>query len=590
MAGGRVTGVDWDTMGRDQFDRLVECLLCRIHRRQVTATYHAVNGRGGDDGIDSIAVDHPDVTKIYQLKYFPEGFSGGFRTRRTQVKRSFTKAMKHKPQFWTLVVPNTVTTPEDDYVKGLKGEFSVTVDTMDRGDLDDLLSEHSDIWEYFRFRSPEEYLLEKAALVHNPVIRTGDDLERQLRNLRENLDAADPYWTFDVTIAKDMTIRTLRAKDPRSTELSPIKHKFAIADTELNKALSRGIRFGVSESLKIDGAYLVNGLKIEGPPLVAFEGAVQAIEFHPGEPGPWIELDIVMTDAADAEIDRFLVRGRGLNAGIEGFILEVEVSSRLKVLFSVPAKEGTPAGMDMTLEPVNGVKISEVLEIRRYLHGLSNACHVQVQANDKFSFELKLNERVRSSEWRADYKPVWLLAEDLHVIEQKGGVQFRYPTGAVAADERVKIRNLRLVLDGHAVALPYANILSAALQGDQTSEGNPLLESRYVWLRFDLPGDNERTVLGKTVQVPMRLAGLVQLRPGDAPEARAALNEGRGREEIPVTLHTRPNDRLRMYLAGSRFDTEEPVITPWELPGINQDGILGPAPSELASGDEPGHE
>jgi hypothetical protein len=53
-------------------------------------------------------------------------------------------------------------------------------------------------------------------LVGNPVIRTGDDLERQLRNLRKNLDAADPYWTFDVTIAQDMTSRTLRAKDPVS--------------------------------------------------------------------------------------------------------------------------------------------------------------------------------------------------------------------------------------------------------------------------------------------------------------------------------------------------------------------------------------
>src|SRR6476619_487138 len=108
-------------MGRDRFDRLVECLLCRIHRTQVTATYHAVNGRGGDDGIDFVAVDHPDVTKIYQLKYFPEGFSGGFRTRRTQIKRSFRRATKHKPQVWTLVVPNTVTTPEDEYVKSLKG-------------------------------------------------------------------------------------------------------------------------------------------------------------------------------------------------------------------------------------------------------------------------------------------------------------------------------------------------------------------------------------------------------------------------------------------------------------------------------------
>ncbi len=577
-----MTGVDWNTMGRDRFDRLVECLLCRYHRTQVTATYHAVNGRGGDDGIDFIAVDHPDVTKIYQLKYFPEGFSGGFRTRRRQITQSFTEAMRRKPQIWILVVPNTVTPSEDEYVAGLKGKFSVSVDTMDRADLDDLLSKYSDIWEYFRFRSPEQYLLEKAALVANPVIRTGDDLERQLRNFRENLDAADPYWTFDVVLGKDMTIRALRAKDPRSAELSPIKHKFAIADADVNEALSRAIRFGVSEPLKIEGTRLVNGLKIDGPPLVAFEGTVQALELHPGEPGPWFDLDIVMADDANDEMDTFLVRGRGLDVGKDGFILEVEVSSNLKVLFHAPLKEETPGGMDMTLDPVSGLKISDVLEIRRFLYALSRASHMRVQAVGGFSFELELNEKVRSAEWRADYEPVWLIAEDLRVIEEKGGVHFRYPAAPIDGDERLKIRNLRLVLDGHAVALPYANIFNVALQGDQTGEGNPLLDSRYVWLRFDLSSDHETTVLGKTVQIPMRVAGLVQLKPEEAASVRATLEEGSG-ADIPVTLHPRPKDRLRMYRAGTRFETDEPVITPWELPGVNQNGILGPAPSDLSA-------
>jgi hypothetical protein len=315
---------------------------------------------------------------------------------------------------------------------------------------------------------------------------------------------------------------------------------------------------------------------------LAFDGAIQALEFHPGERGPWIDIDIVMTDEANDEIDTFLVRGRGLNVGNKGFTLEVEVSPKLRVLFRAPFKEGTPGGMDMTLEPVSNLKISEVLELRRYLYALSSASDIRLQANEDFSFKLALNDRVRSTctEWCTNYEPVWLLAEDLKAIEEKGRVQFRYPTEAVIANERVKIRNLRLVLDGHAVALPYTNIFDVALRGDQTSEGNPLLESRYVWLRVDLAVDNERTVLGKTVQAPMRLAGLVQLRPEDAAQARAALDDGSG-HDIPVTLHMRDGDRLRMYLAGSRFEIDEPVITPWGIPGIDQVGILGPAPSEL---------
>jgi hypothetical protein len=47
-------------------------------------------------------------------------------------------------------------------------------------------------------------------------------------------------------------------------------------------------------------------------------------------------------------------------------------------------------------------------------------------------------------------------------------------------------------------------------------------------------------------------------------------------------MHRRLKDRLRMYLAGSRFETDEPVVTPWEATGLDQTGILGPAPGLVA--------
>jgi len=72
-----------------------------------------------------------------QLKYFPEGFSGGFRdTRRRQIKDSFESAMKRKPAEWTLVVPRVLTNEEDKFVRQLEGKRRVKISVIDRDNLD----------------------------------------------------------------------------------------------------------------------------------------------------------------------------------------------------------------------------------------------------------------------------------------------------------------------------------------------------------------------------------------------------------------------------------------------------------------------
>src|SRR5690554_5709372 len=96
----------WERCGRDAFERAVELLLQRKHQAG-PGKAQAIDGRGGDEGID-VDVTEPDgtISTIYQLKYFPEGFSGGFReVRRKQILNSFRAAMKHEPALWVLVVP-----------------------------------------------------------------------------------------------------------------------------------------------------------------------------------------------------------------------------------------------------------------------------------------------------------------------------------------------------------------------------------------------------------------------------------------------------------------------------------------------------
>ncbi len=60
------------------------------------AEVDVVNGRGGDGGVD-VSVTYPDGRLvIYQLKYYPEGMSGGFVGRRDKVKKSFVRAVKEQ--------------------------------------------------------------------------------------------------------------------------------------------------------------------------------------------------------------------------------------------------------------------------------------------------------------------------------------------------------------------------------------------------------------------------------------------------------------------------------------------------------------
>jgi hypothetical protein len=63
--------IEWDRIGQPGFDRIVEALVHRMY--DASALVEVVNGRGGDDGID-IKVTHQSRVRIFQLKYYLDGF------------------------------------------------------------------------------------------------------------------------------------------------------------------------------------------------------------------------------------------------------------------------------------------------------------------------------------------------------------------------------------------------------------------------------------------------------------------------------------------------------------------------------------
>ncbi|MEU6346836.1 hypothetical protein ABZ883_38495 [Streptomyces sp. NPDC046977] len=134
--------IEWDRIGQPVFDRIVEALVHRLYDQ--TAQVRAVNGRGGDGGID-IEVRSGSRLRIYQLKYYVDGFPTSIKGRRASIKRSFARAMAHHPYEWVLVVPCTLSPGERAFVEELAAGRGVETRVMDRAELDDRMAAHSDL-------------------------------------------------------------------------------------------------------------------------------------------------------------------------------------------------------------------------------------------------------------------------------------------------------------------------------------------------------------------------------------------------------------------------------------------------------------
>jgi hypothetical protein len=236
--------VEWERIGQPRFDRIVEALVHRLY--DATATVEAVNGRGGDDGID-IKVTSGPLVRIFQLKYYPDGFpTTSFKGRRTAIKASFERAMRHAPWEWILVVPCTLTAAERAYVKDLPAGRTVRVRVMDRAELDDRLAERADLEASFNrdqlFEAAKVYNQERALLMGGLA-----DIGARVGALGRQVDGLDDHWTVDFARQTDSVVHVLRGKHPRAHEVSPIQIILTGAGDlapELADAVQASLRFG----------------------------------------------------------------------------------------------------------------------------------------------------------------------------------------------------------------------------------------------------------------------------------------------------------------------------------------------------------
>jgi hypothetical protein len=161
--------IDWSRITEVDFNALVEVLLIKLHS-QPPYKVDVVRGHGGDTGLDVVVWLDEKAWRIYQLKYFPGGMSGGLVQRRQQVNDSFNTAWKyHQPTEWILVIPEDPHANEIAHVKDLAADKAVKVEIWGQKKLTAALSDFPELETAFTKNEMLELLVKMV------LTKDGDD-------------------------------------------------------------------------------------------------------------------------------------------------------------------------------------------------------------------------------------------------------------------------------------------------------------------------------------------------------------------------------------------------------------------------------
>ena len=554
-------------MDQPAFDRVVEALIQRIHEGDPEVTVDVFDGRGGDQGRDIVVSRGDGVEVLYQLKCFPEGFSGAWgKSRKPQIRRSFTAAMAHSPARWVLVMPRNPTSGEKRFVRSLKGKSSVEVGVMGRAQLDSAIAARPDLLDAFT-RDPLVATLKEIGQEHRGLVRP-QDLDATLDDLSRRIDGRSAYWGTTVTVTRHGTLQELFAKHPRAAELEPINISFMTANDRLDSVtqerLTAFLEYGSGEKVIVP-ADAVQSFEVTGPEWIARKDSGVQVEFHSSPPSPedghQVELRIV--DENEATVAS--LRGEAVGKGIG------QIGVSLRAAF--------PGGLELDFRFPNDLRASGEVKIK---HELVGADALAVNRALRFQNVLSTPQtlQVWVDGWRlatlrsqgggerpgpSDYAR--MLVEDLAVISVALDVPLIVPAEVTAA-ERAEVRSCRLLLDGFCILVPEVGGMQMTLNGTTSPAIEQFLNGNACMIRTE--GGLAYSVQGH--QLAIRDAHLFHptVRVVDGDPALKALQVGTAEG---MTIHVQPTDGtpFRAYLPNKITDPAEPLVpTPLGVTGLDE--------------------
>lgn len=157
----------------DNFSALCSRLIIRLNPEA-----KPVDGKGGDEGLDTYIGMFNGQCRAFQHKYFPERVG---KSQRVQVEKSLiTATKKHGIKCWTLMLPINLSPDEIRWFQGLQKKYRpLVMDWWGKDKLCELLTGHRDILREFTPAKPIQILiLDSKSLGHN---LTEDDLVNALK-------------------------------------------------------------------------------------------------------------------------------------------------------------------------------------------------------------------------------------------------------------------------------------------------------------------------------------------------------------------------------------------------------------------------
>ncbi|MCV7384401.1 hypothetical protein [Mycolicibacter longobardus] len=579
--------IDWNTLGQPNFDRIVEALI----RHRFGETVRAVNGMGGDGGIDVEIRPDGGGLWILQLKYFPDGFSSVRGARRKQIARSFQAASKHSPAKWTLVVPWKCTNSEHRFVKNLGGGKRPPVITIiDRDELDAWLADAPQIerWAHRNVTSELREMARDFGQETAALLGGMPDLVTRVHSLGRLADATDLDWKVAFTSDDDVTALTIRPRHPDAATRSPIR---LIVETdqldedhhpELQENILRTLAYAPSGRLRIPGE-VVRSVRFDGPEFITGNyppGTVEIVTEPSGAAiGQRLEVRVFRDDDLIASFEGRITHAApgAIGASIEVSLCSGNLDMRVRLPFEVDSRTTTaspefPApGMDLRLNYDAAVRPAQAEEALSTYRVLYFATRLEFRFNGDLLAAVQIGSPRSASDYNEGLLAMEQFAYDLDVVQRHTGHFFDMPDELRPGD-RVRMRVARLLIEGYVVASPRARVLTLGMTGTDT----PAIRARLlepqplVWP----VGPHTVEVAGRELVIGDVCWVHPQATAINGNEAVAALDSGQA-EGFEVRF--RPGDDPYFYLTlanRSREEISQRYLALWSLHGVDQPGVV----------------
>ncbi|WP_285185306.1 hypothetical protein [Rhodococcus sp. MEB041] len=454
---------NWELIGQDSFDWIVEQMLIRDHKD--ADVVRIPNDAGGDGGID-IGVYYPNHTLIYQLKFYTDGFSTKDQSRKAQIKRSFESVTKPKnkkqkvPDKWILVIPCKYT---DTIYEWVKSDVLTTVssppdfDLMDGPHLEShLLTRHSDLLARF---SRDDHFESLVRLFHaeEATLEGGvSDLSSRLCKLNRVVAELDEHWTlgFDTNASGGFTFYPV-AKHPKAQEKSPLGVRLVVdpaaMDEATRAAFENVVGFGIPGTVTVP-EQAVHDIEWTGPKSIVPPDDWRTIEF--GEASPISEYTgaRMILSAIDIEGEHPSVHDGEVTrvaCGAAGLSIQATFYRSVNITLTLPLDNGQGGRVDMKLD-FAGCDPRDVSRGISFLYGVRLSSRLEASLND-LRFAMSTNSH--SGEIDDDLKSYGETAAEIDTLQDRTTCIFPMPS-TVSAEDRAWTKALLIILNGGIAPVP----------------------------------------------------------------------------------------------------------------------------------------